>query len=80
MARKRNSRSQSRREPQLAVERVPFPGCCRPYPHAVFRKQKLVEVYRHHNGERCGGYLEPWPLEDFNAEVAARSAGEGDDR
>jgi len=60
----------------------PFPGCCKPYPYAVFVDQKLVELHAHHTGRHCKGYQEPMSLEEWNAEVdarAARSAGKGDE-
>jgi hypothetical protein len=62
----------------------PFPGCCKPYPYAVFVDQKLVELTARHTGRHCKGYQEPMSLEEWNADADARSAARrrdgGDDR
>ena len=60
---------------------APFPGCCKPYPHARFEDQVLVELHAHHNGPKCGGFMEPMDVEAWNAEVdARRGAVQGDER
>lgn len=53
---------------------APFPGCCKPYPHARFVDQVMVELHAHHVGSRCKGFMEPMSVEDWNAEIDARSA------
>lgn len=82
MSRKRSPRSGGKvwsqepkpEAPGIVSPRInsPYPGCCTPYPDARYVNQTLVSVHMHHNGVHCAGYLEPYPLEEWNAQVAAR--------
>ena len=53
---------------------APYPGCCVPYPDVTFVDQTITRLVSRHIGPRCGGYTEPIPMEEWNAEVDRRSA------
>ena len=61
-----------------------YPGCCTPFPYAVFENQTLTELYAQHRGRNCAGYREPMSVGAWNEEVdrraAARSGDGGNDR
>lgn len=44
---------------------APSPGCCRPFPDGRFVNQELVELYAHHQGPRCKGFMEPMNIKEW---------------
>lgn len=52
----------------------PHPGCCVPYPYAVFRNERLVQLDARHVGRFCKGSVEPMDMEAFHAEVNRRAS------
>lgn len=47
----------------------PHDGCCRPVPDARFVDEALVSVHKHHIGRHCGGYMEPYNMDEWWKEV-----------
>jgi hypothetical protein len=56
--------------------RGPHKGCCTPVPDVRFVNSEVVSVHMHHKGPDCGGYMDPYPLEEWWTEVDSR-AGNG---
>jgi hypothetical protein len=62
------------KSPVLEMINAPHPGCCEPFPDARFENEQLVELWSHHRGKGCKGFMEPISLEAWNAEIDRRAS------
>lgn len=58
---------------------APYPGCCTPYPDARFKDQLMVELYDHHRGPNCKGFMEERSVEEWYAQIDADRRLDGGD-
>lgn len=73
-------RKRTRPKGSVGAFGTPYPGCCRPFPDATFVNERLVKLYAHHQGPSCRGYLESMSMEEWHAEIDARSRARRNDR
>lgn len=78
-ARPKSTRERLRDKQPLPQVNSPYPGCCKPYPDATFKNEKMVVLIACHTGPGCKGYRESKSVEEWYAEIDARSGGGGDE-